>query len=114
MSIEMKTPERYIGKWRITHMDEWDQDFVDLVVPGNFTIRKDGMGSFQFGAVQGEMDCRIEKTAADMVLGFSWNGSDECDPASGRGWVKVSGKQMEGHIFFHLGDDSAFTAKKTR
>jgi hypothetical protein len=93
---------------------ELDQDFVDLVVPGNITIRKDGTGSFQFGAVQGEMDCRVEETTADTVLGFSWDGSDECDPASGRGWVKVKGKQMEGHIFFHPGEDSGFTAKKAR
>ena len=27
---------------------------------------------------------------------------------------KVNGKQMDGHLFFHLGDDSGFTAKKTR
>lgn len=110
----MKIPEPYVGRWRIIHMDQWDQDFVDLVVPGHVTIRKDGTGSFQFGAVQGEMDCRIEKTGADVVLGFSWDGSDECDAASGRGWVKVNRDQMEGHIFFHLSDDSAFTAKKMK
>ncbi|HCS48303.1 MAG: hypothetical protein A2W03_15080 [Candidatus Aminicenantes bacterium RBG_16_63_16] len=110
----MKTPEPYVGKWRITHMDEWDQEFVDLMVPGQVTIRKDGTGSFQFGAVQGEMDCRIDRAGGDPILVFSWDGSDECDPASGRGWVKVNGKQMEGHLFFHLGDDSAFMAKKTK
>ena len=49
-------------------MDAWDQDFVDLVVPGHFTIRKDGTGCFQFGAVQGEMDCRIEKASDGPVL----------------------------------------------
>ena len=108
------TPQSYIGRWRITHMDQWDQDFVDLVEPGHITIRRDGSGSFQFGAVQGEMDCRVEKTDGHAILGFSWEGSDECDPASGRGWIRVAGKRMEGHIFFHLGDDSAFTAEKTR
>jgi hypothetical protein len=110
----MKTPEPYVGKWRITHMDEWDQDFVDLVAPGYVKIQKDGSGTFQFAAVQGEMDCRFEKTADNTVLGFSWDGSDECDQASGRGWIRVNGKQMEGHIFFHPGDDSKFTAEKAR
>ena len=104
----------YIGKWRIVQMDQWDQEFVYLVVPGYVTIRKDGTGSFQFGAVQGEMDCKIEYTGDQTILGFSWDGSDECDPASGRGWVRVDGKQMTGHIFFHLGDDSGFRAKKTK
>jgi len=108
----MRIPEAYVGKWRITHMDQWDQDFVDLVTAGHVTVRKDGTGGLQFGAVQGEMDCRIEDTGRGPVLGFTWDGSDECDPASGRGWVKVNGKQMEGHLFFHLGEDSAFTAKK--
>lgn len=107
-------PKSYVGKWRITHMDEWDQDFVDLVVPGHIRIRRDGSGSFQFGAVQGEMDCRLEKSADNTILGFSWDGSDECDQASGRGWITVNGKRMEGRIFFHLGDDSNFTAEKTR
>jgi len=108
----MKTPDQYAGKWRITHMDKWDQDFVDLIVPGHVTILKDGTGSFQFGAVQGEMDCLVETAADNAVLEFTWDGSDECDPASGRGWVKVTGPQMEGHIFFHHGDDSGFAAKK--
>ena len=76
-------------------------------------IEKNGSGSFQFGAVQGEMDCRVEKTTDNTVLGFSWDGSSEYDPVSGRGWIRVNGKQMEGHLFFHLGDDSKFTAKKT-
>ncbi len=107
-------PEPYVGKWRITHMDEWDQEFVDLMVPGHVTIRKDGSGGFQFGAVQGEIDCRIENTGSGPVIGFTWEGSDECNSALGRGWVKVEGKNMVGHLFFHLGDDSAFTAKKMR
>ena len=37
-------------------MEQWDQDFVDLVTTGHVTIRKDGTGGFQFGAVQGERE----------------------------------------------------------
>lgn len=95
-------------------MDGWDQDFVDLEVPGHFTIRKNGIGSFQFGGAQGEMDCRVERIGDATLLAFSWDGSDDCDPVSGRGWMKVEGRTMDGHIFFHLGDDSAFTAKKQK
>ena len=60
------------------------------------------------------MDCRIEGIGSGLLLGFTRDGSDECDPASGRGWAKVNGKQMEGYIFFHFGADSGFTAKKVR
>jgi hypothetical protein len=52
-------------------MDNWDQEFVDLVSPGYVAIRKDGMGSFQFGAVQGRMDCRLEKSGNGPRLAFS-------------------------------------------
>jgi len=108
----MKIPDSFVGKWRIIHTDECDQDFVDLIATGHITIRKDGTGGFLFGAVQGEMDCRLEDVGGSPVLGFTWDGSDENDPASGRGWVKVDGKRMEGHLYFHLGDDSAFKARR--
>lgn len=42
----------YLGKWRITEMEQWDQDYIDLVVAGHLTISKDGMGSLEFGAVE--------------------------------------------------------------
>jgi hypothetical protein len=42
---------------------------------------------------------------------FSWEGNDESDPASGRGWaVLEEDGSLSGRIFFHLGDDSGFTA----
>ena len=93
-------------------MDQWDQDFVDLVTTGHVTIQKDGTGGFQFGAVQGEMDCRIEDIGSGPLLGFTWDGSDECDPACGRGWVKVNGKQMEGHLFFQFWRRLGFHCKE--
>jgi len=42
---------------------------------------------------------------------FSWEGNDQCDPASGRGWaVLEKDGSLCGRIFFHLGRDSGFTA----
>jgi hypothetical protein len=43
----------FAGRWRITAMEMWDQDYVDLVEPGFFEFGSDGMGSFVFGAVHG-------------------------------------------------------------
>jgi hypothetical protein len=44
---------------------------------------------------------------------FSWQGSDEGDDASGRDWAALNPDGMlEGHIYFHLGDDSAFRAQR--
>ena len=110
----MTIPKTFVGKWRITHMDMWDQDFVDLVVPGHFTFRNGGMGSFQFGAVEGAIDCRIEEVGDAARLAFTWHGSDDNDEACGRGWFQVAGSEAIGHIFFHRGDDSGFKGKKRR
>ncbi|WP_186297185.1 hypothetical protein [Shewanella algae] len=46
----------FVGKWRITWMSNWDQDYVDLVEPGYFEFTDDGLGEFVFGAVKGWVD----------------------------------------------------------
>lgn len=62
-------------------------------------------------AVEGGIDCRFE---GDRVE-FSWVGDDDCDSANGRGWAEITKKgTLEGRIFFHQGDDSAFTARRSR
>lgn len=98
------------GKWRIVEMELWEQDFVDLVVQGYFDIRARGRGEFQFGAVHGFMDFRIESSGDSDQLVFSWTGTDEMDQVSGRGWAKLEKDRLEGRIFFHDGDDSGFQA----
>ena len=37
-----------IGRWRITEMDNWDQEAVDLVQPGFIEFDDDGLGSLGF------------------------------------------------------------------
>jgi hypothetical protein len=45
---------------------------------------------------------------------FSWDGFDEGDPATGRGWAVVEEDgSLRGRIFLHLGDDSGFRAERT-
>jgi hypothetical protein len=39
--------------------------------------------------------------------------SDEGDDVSGRGWAALNPDgTLDGHIYFHLGDDSAFRAER--
>ena len=42
----------------------------------------------------------------------AWEGRNDNDPGSGRGWAKIVGDQLVGRIYIHLGDDSAFAAKR--
>jgi hypothetical protein len=88
-----------------------ESDALDLVAPAFIEFGKDGSGGFGFIAVQGEMDCREVERDGRTGVEFSWEGNDECDPASGRCWaVLEEDGALHGRIFFHLGDDSGFTA----
>ena len=102
--------QQYVGRWQIVEMEAWDQEYVNMEVPGHFTFRKDGSGRFQFGLVQGEMDCRLENTGGNARIAFSWEGQEELDSACGRGWAVIEDGELKGRIFFHQGDDSAFRA----
>ncbi|PXA03345.1 hypothetical protein DDZ13_13055 [Coraliomargarita sinensis] len=99
-----------IGIWRIDSMELWSQKFVDLVTEGNFTFEEDEYGHFAFGAVRGELRYGIEQN--EEKIHFSWEGLDERDRRSGRGWVHIDGRKMKGKFYFHDGDDSGFTAYK--
>lgn len=105
-----KTEKVVLGRWRITGMEMWDVDYYDMEVPAYLAIRDNLLGEFQFGLVQGSLDARVSVVDGLARVEFSWEGCDENDPASGRGWMVVKGDQAEGRFFFHLGDDSSFTA----
>jgi hypothetical protein len=110
----MKTKIKpFIGKWSIVEMEAWDQEYVNMEVPGHFTFKKDGTGHFQFGLVQGWMDCHAESLDGGERIEFSWEGQDELDPASGRGWAVIENGELRGCIFIHFGDDSVFRAKRS-
>jgi hypothetical protein len=101
------------GRWRIEEMDLWDRDALDLVEPAFLEIGNDDTGSFGFIAVRGWMDCRKATIGDRPGLEFTWDGNDECDHASGRGWVALQPDgSLSGHIFFHMGEDSGFTATR--
>jgi len=102
----------YIGKWRITEMEMWDQDYVDEITEGHFTFEKNGVGYFQVALVEGEIDYRIEKWGEFARLEFSWEGQDENDPDLGRGYVTLNEDSIEGRLYFHMGDDSWFKAER--
>jgi len=107
-----KPPNKYIGKWRILEMEQWDKDFIDLVAPGHITFDNKNGGELQFGAVYCDLDCRIEKAGDRERIEFSFVGQDEGDEVSGRGWAALEGQQVRGRIYFHYGDDSGFVAER--
>jgi hypothetical protein len=106
---------KYSGMWRITEMAMWDEDYLNMEVKAFIKIDSKGMGEFQFGLVSGQIDGEIVMDGVDERFEFTWDGNDECDPASGSGWLRLKGKNMmEGKLKLHLGDSSSLIAKRVR
>jgi hypothetical protein len=108
-----RTPAEFVGYWRILEMEVWPRDYLDLVVPAFIEFDREQMGQFQFGTVRGWLDCRFEERGGVPVVNFSWEGENDNDPGCGRGWGVLRGDRLEGRLYIHRGDDSAFLASRT-
>lgn len=106
----MKHIKAFTGNWRIVEMEVWDQDYVDMEVPGYLSIGSDATGLFQFGLVSGEIDGRVTQCDGTPRFELCWSGRDDDHPARGRGWATIENGELIGRIFLHLADDSAFRA----
>ena len=108
-----KGEQRIFGRFRITHMEEWDQDFVDAEMPGFIRFDPDDMGEFHFGYVHGSMDCEQTERDDKPAVEWSFEGNDEMHTTSGRGWAILQDDEtLVGELLFHRGDSSGFTAKR--
>lgn len=107
-----KAESPFTGWWKIVSMTGWDQDFVDAEVPGFIEIESGGMGHFQFGYVRANLDAREGMRDGKPAVEFSFEGMDEMDECSGRGWAVLQGDELQGMIVFHGGDDSGFVARR--
>jgi hypothetical protein len=103
-----------IGRWRIVEMELWDRDAIDPLGPAFLEFRANQQGEFRFVAVHGFMDVRYASEDGLHRADFSWEGEDEMDPASGRGWaIERADGSLTGRIFLHMGEDSEFLAEPT-
>ncbi|MGH7441775.1 MAG: DUF7713 domain-containing protein [bacterium] len=111
---EEPKPAHFIGEWRITDMELWDQDAVDLLGPAYFHFDGQGQGSFRFVALEGAMDCRYGQKDGRPFAEFSWLGDDDGERKNGRGWAVIRDDgTLEGRFYTQQGDDSAFKARKS-
>lgn len=102
------------GRWRIVSMTMWDEDYLNEEVEAYIEFGEHGLGSFQFGYVQGDIDYRTTERNENPNIEFSWEGGDGADgtPLTGRGWAILNGSELDGMIFIHRGDESGFSASK--
>lgn len=98
-----------LGKWRITEMELWGRDFLDLVEPAYLSFDKQGGGEFVFGCVYGSLDSAYARES----IHFTWYGSDEKDEVHGDGYAELEDDgSLEGEINYHNGDKSTFKAER--
>jgi len=97
-------------------MEEYDADYIDMVVPAFIELDTGNRGRFQFGAVEGEIDYRVtERKTGPLLVEWSWVGNDGGDRISGRGWcVLEKPDKLVGRFFIHDGDDTGFKAKRAK
>ena len=102
----------FIGEWRISEMEMWDHDALDLVAPATLSLGKDHDGTMRFIAVEVGIDYRVASRDGFPAVEFSFQGDDEGDEVSGRAWAILDGGQLRGRLFFHMGDESSFVATR--
>ena len=102
---------KFIGSWRITKSEQWDPEMLNMDQTAIIEIEKNGFGSFNFCAVEADIDYRISKNEKDKIE-FSFNGVDVRDPVNGMGWFKLEGKILKAQIYFHRGMESWLEAEK--
>ena len=97
-----------LGKWRITQMELWDIDYIDMLGPAYIQI-DDAGGEIAFGAVQIGLDCEYGQSS----IWFTFHGFDEMTEISGDGDAELADDgTLTGEIRFNQGDETSFTAKR--
>jgi hypothetical protein len=102
----------FTGRWRIVSLDEWDLDYVEEKRPAFIEFGADQMGEFRFGLTSGNIDYRITDRGGQAAVEWTWEGMDEMDSCTGRGWAVLEGGELHGMFFFHQGDESGFVARR--
>jgi len=97
-----------LGRWRITEMPDYTDDYPDMMGPAYILFEDHGSGEFAFGCVTGQIFAAGNGDAAE----FSWTGNDEMDEAHGDGWAELQPDgSLTGAICFHNGDEANFIAR---
>jgi hypothetical protein len=97
----------------IVDTELWDVEDLDSMEPAHVTLKPRGHGRLGLLAIEAELDYRVVQRDGLPAVEFSFEGSDEGDRISGRGWAALNGEQLRGRLFFNQGDDSGFTARRS-
>jgi hypothetical protein len=113
--VAKQSVKSLVGTWHIYDMELWDEEYFNMEVQAYITVKSQAVGDFQFGLVSGGMDGEFSGSGDTERFDFTWEGNDECDEASGSGWLILkSADEVEGSLKLHGGDRSAFSAHRAK
>ncbi len=93
------------GKWRVVGTPDHD-----MTGPGSYILFAENGGEFTLDCLTGAIHGRCEGDAVE----FTWDGSDEMEPAKGHGWAEMQDNgSLEGEISLEGGDDIPFIARRS-
>ena len=93
------------GRWRVTQTPGYD-----MAGPGSYILFTEHGGDFALDCLTGSIHGRCEGDAVE----FTWDGSDEMEPARGHGWAEiVDDGSLQGEICLEGGDDISFIARRS-
>lgn len=113
--MERNSPiaEKFQGRWRIVEMDNWSNDYLDLMETAHITFTDASDGEIAFGALIGWLDVRYGMRDGQPCAEFSWQGQDNTDSASGRGWLTMDEQgRILGRLFIHCGEESSLVCEE--
>ncbi len=99
----------FAGRWRLVDAEFWDQDALELGGAATITIDGDA-GTLRLGTLEATLDLRYDVRDEGPVAEFTFAGFADGEQLIGRGWLRpLDTGGLEGHLFFHQGDDSPIT-----
>ena len=92
------------GRWRVVETPDHD-----MAGAGSYILFTNEGGEFALDCLTGAIHGCCEGDAVE----FTWDGSDETEPARGRGWAEeLANDSLEGEIYLEGGDDIPFIARR--
>ena len=93
------------GKWHVVETPDHD-----MTGPDSYILFAQQGGEFALDCLTGSIHGRCEGDAVE----FTWDGSDEMEPATGHGWAEIRRDgSLEGEICLEHGDDIPFIARRS-
>jgi hypothetical protein len=78
--------------------------------PGSYILFAENGGEFALDCLTGSIHGRCDGDAVE----FTWDGSDEMEPASGHGWAEMQDDgSLKGEICLEGGDDIPFITRRS-